>query len=214
MNKDQNNKLDMYEAVQTYLDTNTDKWNGVPVLITFKNQFSELLSNIREHQENQEAARVFLGANKTTQKRFVSEKADILNDALEAYAAIEENIELEQKAAKSFSDLNRLRNQDFVTVVTETIILLEQHLEALADYGVTADQITDLKNSFDQFLTLQGQPRQYRIAGKQATLNLAELFENTSSLLSNKMDKVMKRFKRTDANFFNGYQTARIIVNN
>ncbi|WP_378176693.1 hypothetical protein [Aquimarina sp. SS2-1] len=214
MNKDQNNKLDMYEAVQTYLDANTDKWNGVPVLITFKNQFSELLSNIREHQENQEAARVYLGANKTTQKRFVSEKADILNDALEAYAAIEENIELEQKAAKSFSDLNRLRNQDFVTVVTETITLLEQHLEALADYGVTADQITDLKNSFDQFLTLQGQPRQYRIAGKQATLNLAELFENTSSLLSNKMDKVMKRFKRTDANFFNGYQTARIIVNN
>ncbi|MFD2565526.1 hypothetical protein [Aquimarina rubra] len=214
MNKDQNNKLDMYEAVQTYLDANTDKWNGVPVLITFKNQFSELLSNIREHQENQEAARVYLGANKTTQKRFVSEKADILNDALEAYAAIEENIELEQKAAKSFSDLNRLRNQDFVTVITETITLLEQHLEALADYGVTADQITDLKNSFDQFLTLQGQPRQYRIAGKQATLNLAELFDNTSSLLSNKMDKVMKRFKRTDANFFNGYQTARIIVNN
>ena len=213
MNKDQNNRLDMYEAVHTYLDANTDKWNGVPVLITFKNELSDLLSNIREHQDNQEAAKVFLGANKTTQKRFVSEKADILNDALEAYAAIEGNAELEQKAAKSFSDLNRLRNQDFVTIITETITLLEQHLEALADYGVTADQITDLKNTFDQFLMLQGQPRQYRIAGKQATLNLAELFENTSALLANKMDKVMKRFKRTDTNFFNGYEAARVIVN-
>lgn len=213
MNKDQHNKLDMYEAVHTYLDANTDKWNGVPVLITFKNELSELLANIREHQDHQEAARVFLGANKTTQKRFVSEKADILNDALEAYAAIESNAELEQKAAKSFSDLNRLRNQDFVTIVTETIVLLEQYLEALADYGVTADQITDLKNSFDQFLLLQGQPRQYRIAGKQATLNLAELFENASNLLATKMDKVMKRFKRTDTNFFNGYEAARVIVN-
>lgn len=213
MNKDQNNRLDMYEAVHTYLDANTDKWNGVPVLITFKNELSDLLSNIREHQDNQEAAKVFLGANKTNQKRFVSEKADILNDALEAYAAIEGNAELEQKAAKSFSDLNRLRNQDFVTIITETITLLEQHLEALADYGVTADQITDLKNTFDQFLMLQGQPRQYRIAGKQATLNLAELFENTSALLANKMDKVMKRFKRTDTNFFNGYEAARVIVN-
>ena len=213
MTKDQNNKLDMYEAVHTYLDANTDKWNGVPVLITFKNELSELLSSIREHQDNQEASRVYLGTNKTTQKRFVSEKADILNDALEAYAAIEGNAELEQKAAKSFSDLNRLRNQDFITIITETITLLEQYLESLTDYGITADQITDLKNSFDQFLTIQGQPRQYRIAGKQATQNLAELFDASSTLLVSKMDKVMKRFKRTDTNFYNGYLAARIIVN-
>ncbi|MEW7279181.1 hypothetical protein ABW636_11365 [Aquimarina sp. 2201CG1-2-11] len=214
MTKEQINKLEMYQAVQTYLDTDTNKWSGVPVLLTFKNELDELLIQLRENSDTQEANRIFLGANKTTQKRFVSEKADILNDALEAYAAVEGVIALEQKAAKSFSDLYKLRNQDFITVITETITLLEEHIKTLSYYGVTKDQVTDLKNSFDHFLILQRQPRQYRIAGKQATLSLAELFTSTSNLLTQKMDKVFKRFKRADATLYNGYLAARTIVNN
>ena len=121
--------------------------------------------------------------------------------------------ELEQKAAKSFSDLYRLRNQDFIAVVTETISLLETHLNELVVYGVSADQITDLKTSYDQFLVLQGQPRQYRISSKQATLELSELFDQTTTLLTKKMDKVIKRFKNANTNFFNGYTSARAIIN-
>ncbi len=214
MTKDQINKLEMFESLRTYLDTNTNKWNGVPVLTTFKNDFDELLLDIRENQEHQEASKIFLGSNKTIQKRIVSDKADILNDALEAYAAIEENSELEQKAAKSFSDLNTLRNQDFIIVITETISLLEQHLAALKNYGVTHNQIIDLKHSFDQFLAIQGLPRQYKIAGKQATIGLAELFNQTTDLLTTKMDKIFKQFKNSDATFYNGYIAARNIINN
>ncbi|MEW7278284.1 hypothetical protein ABW636_06785 [Aquimarina sp. 2201CG1-2-11] len=212
MDQRQINRLEMYQAVQSFMDTHTDIWNGVPVLVTFKNQFDEQLIKIRENQDSQEAAKTYLGTNKTTQKRFVSEKADILNDALEAYAAVEDKVELEQKAAKSFSDLYRLRNQDFIIIVNETILLLEEHLNDLQDYGVTADQITDLKNSFDRFLVLNGQPRQYRIAEKQATKSISELFDQTSTLLATKVDKVMKRFKRTHTSFYSGYQAARIIV--
>ncbi len=212
MDQRQINRLEMYQAVQNYLDNYTDVWNGVPVLVTFKNQFDEQLIKIRENQDSQEAAKTYLGMNKVTQKRFVSEKADILNDALEAYAAVEEKVELEQKAAKSFSDLYRLRNQDFIVIINETILLLEEHLNSLQDYGVSAEQITDLKNSFDRFLVLNGQPRQYRIAEKQATKSIADLFEQTSTLLTTKVDKVMKRFKRTNTSFYSGYQAARIIV--
>ncbi|WP_103069585.1 hypothetical protein [Aquimarina sediminis] len=212
MDQRQINRLEMYQAVQTFMDTNTNIWNGVPVLVTFKNEFDELLLQIGDSKEGQEASRVFLGANKTTQKRFVSEKGDILNDALEAYAAIEGNAVLEQKAAKSFSDLYRLRNQDFVTVITETIALLDQNVAPLGDYGVTEDQVTDLKTSFDSFLVLNGEPRQYRIAQKQATTDLSDLFDQTTTLLTSKLDKVMKRFKRTNTTFYNGYLAARIIV--
>ncbi len=214
MTKDQINKFEMFEAVKTYLDTHTNKWNSVPILLSFKNDFEELLLQLQENKENQAASRIFLGTSKTIQKRFVSDKADILNDALEAYATIENKTDLEQKAARSFSDLYKLRNQDFITIITETIALLEEHLEELADYGVTSNQITDLKNSFDQFLAIQGKPRQYRIAGKQATKGLSELFEQTTSLLNSKMDKIFKRFKNADATFYNGYRASRTIINN
>lgn len=214
MDQRQINKLDMYQAVLTFMNSHTSIWSGVPKLVTFKNEMEELLIQIQENKDSQEASRVFMGANKTTQKRFVSEKADILNDTLEAYAAIENNAVLEQKAAKSFSDLYRLRNQDFITVITETVSLLDQNVEPLEEYGVTPDQITDLKNSFDNFLTLTGEPRQYRIAQKQATTSLSELFEQTTALLNDKMDKVMKRFKSANTNFYTGYLSARSIVDN
>ena len=147
----QTSKLEMFKAVQTYLDNQTAVWSTIPILTGLKNEFDNLLDDIDSTASDQESARVYMGKNKTTQKRVVAEKTDILNDALEAYAAIEGNAELEQKAAKTFSDLYKLRNLDFDTVVKETIRLLEQHLTDLAGYGVTAEQITDLKNSFDQF---------------------------------------------------------------
>ncbi len=212
MDQRQINRLEMYDAVQTYLNTNTNTWNSVPILVGFKNELDNLLTDIRKAQQDQEASRIYLGGNKTTQKRFVSEKADILNDALEAYASLNDLAELEQKAAKSFSHLYNLRNQDFITVINETIVLLEQHLDNLTEYGVSADQITDLKNTMDRFLELSGQPRQYRIAGRQATTTLSDTFDQAADLLSNKMDKVMKRFKRTDASFYTGYLAARNIV--
>ncbi|MFL1896167.1 hypothetical protein ACJRPK_10715 [Aquimarina sp. 2-A2] len=213
MTKQQINKLDMYQAVQTYLDTNTKKWSGIPKLLEFKNELDQLLIHLQEDSKNQEGAKLYLGSNKIAQKRIVAEKADILNDILEAYAAIEEKKGLEQKAGKSFTELFRLRNQDFILVINETISLLEEHLKALAVYGVTAEQITDLKTSFDGFLELHGQPRQYRIESKQATMSLSELFDQLTELLTNKLDKILKSYKRTDSNFYNGYEAARIIVN-
>ncbi|WP_378187702.1 hypothetical protein ACE939_04950 [Aquimarina sp. W85] len=213
MTKQQINKLDMYQAVQTYLDTNTQKWSGIPKILEFKNDLDQLLIRLHEDSKSQEGAKLYLGSSKAAQKRVVADKADILNDILEAYATIEDKKDVRQKAAKSFSDLYKLRNQEFILVINETILLLEQYLGELADYGVTADQITDLKTSFDKFLTLHGQPRQYRIESKQATMSLSELFDELTELLTNKLDKILKSFKRTDSNFYNGYEAARIIVN-
>ena len=74
------------------------------------------------------------------------------------------------------------------------------------------EQVSDLKNSFDLFQSLQGKPRQFRIAEKQATIGLEDLFTNATDILNNKIDKLMTRFKRSNTNFYNGYLAARVIV--
>ncbi|MCG8385638.1 MAG: hypothetical protein MJA30_08870 [Cytophagales bacterium] len=55
---------------------------------------------------------------------------------------------MEQKVDRSYSDLYRLPKQGFVVVIKETIQLLEEHIEAMADCGMSPKQVTDLKNSF------------------------------------------------------------------
>lgn len=212
MTQKQINRLEMFKAVQTYMDNNTATWSTIPIVVALKNEFDTTVSALAQSAAQQEGARIFLGVDKTTQKQLVSKKADILNDALETYAILNENKELLKKAAKTYSDLYKLRNNEFDIAINETIALLVQHLANLADYGVTEGQITDLQNSMDIYLELSGKPRQYRIKEKNATQSLAELFAASGDLLNKKLDKMITRFKSTDPNFYNGYQAARIIV--
>ena len=214
MTQAQINRSEMLAAVEAFLDRNTAIWGAIPIIGILVSQLNDLIEAITGHKDAQNAAQIFIHKNKKQQKLAAAEKADILNDTLEAYAGDAEDAELEFKAAKSYSDLNKLRNDDFKTVITETIALLEEKLTDLADYGVSEPQITDLKNSFNNFLVLNGQPRQYRIASVVATESLKELFTQSSKLLQSKLDKVMKRFKKTDPKFYKGYLAARVVVDN
>lgn len=214
MNQKQMNRAEMLATTRAYLDANTSVWSSIPVINTIKTQLDDVLQSISEHQEAKEASQVFLGSNKTALKKAVAEKADILNDVLATYAAIEGNATLEQKADRSYSELYRLPNQEFVVVIKETIKLLEEHIEAMADYGMSPDQITDLKNAYDNYLAISGQPRLYKVATSQAVRALEDLFTQANELLTARMDRVMKRYKSADPNFYRGYLAARVIVDN
>lgn len=213
MNKNQINQKEMFDTVVSFLDTNSDKWSSIPKVGEFKNQFSDVIAQISDTQQAQQEAQVFLGKNKTQVKSIVAQKADILNDSLEAFALVTGNAELANKMATSYSELNRMRNADFVTAITAIIGAAEANLEVLqTEYGVTAEQIEGLKSDFDEFLAISGQPRAYRVASVQATKGLEQLFEEAKDILDDKLDKIMSIFKRRDTNFYNGYITARVVI--
>jgi hypothetical protein len=215
MNKKQINRKEMYDTVIAFLDTYAEKWSSIPKVGEFKNEFSNYVGNIEQAQEAQQDAQVFWGKNKKQLKSTVAQKADILNDSLEAFALVTGNRKLANKMAASYSDLNRMRNADFIPAVKEIISEAEANAEILqTEYGVTAEQIEGLKNDLDDFLAINGQPRAYRIASVQATKDLEQLFNDATDALENKLDKVMKIFQRRDTTFYNGYLAAREIVDN
>lgn len=205
----------MYDTVIAFLDTHAEKWSSIPKVGEFKNEFSNSVVQIDEAQRAQMDAQVFVGKNKKQLKSTIAQKADILNDSLEAFALVTGDRKLVGKMSKSYSDLNRMRNNEFIPAVKEVITEVENHSDPLqTEYGVAAEQVEDLKNDFDDFLAINGQPRAYQIASVQATKELGQLFDDASGTLENKLDKVMKIFQRRDANFYNGYLAAREIVDN
>ncbi|NBC83667.1 MAG: hypothetical protein GVY19_09820 [Bacteroidetes bacterium] len=213
MNQNQINRKEMQEAVINYLDKNVQKWSPIPKVGEFKNELETVHQQINAAQEAQQAAQVTMGKSKNELKRTIAEKADILNDILEAYASITGHVDLESRMAASFSELYTLKNTEFIPRVQEIIEEAEKNIEVLTtEYGMTEAQITDLKNNTDQFLTMQGQPRAYKIASTQATKQLEQLFSDANTILSDRLDKVLKLFKRRDYNFYNGYLAARTIV--
>lgn len=205
----------MFDTTNSYLDDNSAVWTSIPKFIELKTKFSGLITLVEQAAGDQQKAQMFLGKNKTQLKKTVATKTDILNDALEAMALINGDETLAARMSDNFSELYRLRNLDFMPKVAEVIQAVDNNtLELTTNYGITQEQIDDLKADADHFAELNGMPRAYQVASVQASKELDSLFAEINEVLTNGLDKMVSIFRRRNANFYNGYQAARIVVDN
>lgn len=203
----------MVETTLSFLDEKAAIWQSIAKIGEVKNQLSQLNLEIDNAAEEQQQSEVFVGKIKANLKRTICEKADIVNDIVEVYALITADEKLVQTMADSASDLFKMKNGDMLRRVKQIIDAAVAHQEQLvAEYGMTAEQVSDLQADYDRFLELNGQPREYQVKTSVATQTLTELFSQINDLLTNKLDNLMKIFKRRDPNFYSGYLKARIIV--
>ena len=203
----------MLEATSTYLDEEAGTYSVIPVIVKYKNDLVNVIASIKAAAKEQDAAQVFIGQSKNQLKRLISEKMDILDDTAEAYAADTENAELLAVVNNSMSDYYKLPNEAFETKVKNMIELIETHVRAMAGYGMTQEMINDVKLQLNLFAEQRGKPRAYKVASRIATQDLEELFKEATTV-TGKLDKVMKRFKRSSTSFYNGYLAARTVVDN
>jgi len=214
MTKNQTNRKEMQSDVLNYLDSNTEKWNSIPIIGTIKSNLSNVDEAMESAIQQQAGASIYLGKNKAQLKRVIAEKADILNDQIETYASINGDLALEAKMNASMSDFTKLKNEQFVVKVQEVVTEAENNMDGLStDYGVNTGQVDDLKTDLDSFRSLNGMPRAYQINKRIATTNLAELFTQSNQILE-RLDKAMKIFKHRNRDFYNGYLAARIVIDN
>lgn len=211
MEKEQISKLEMLDAVDETMDNYTAVWSAIPKVAETKNTISQLIISIRETAGNQKAARVFVGKTLRKIKKTVADKMDVLDDILEAYAEEQGYTELLAKASNTMTDYYRLSHESFETKVKLVIGLMEAHLADLADYGFSQELLDDAKASFGEFEALNGKPRSYQIASRVATTGLeAQLTEAMEHI--SKLDKLLKRFRRSNTAFYNAYEAARVVI--
>ncbi len=215
MDKSQSNWKEMYDTVDLYLDGNASLWSSIPKFVEFKTRFAGLIAQIETAAKAQQSAQVYLWRTKTQVKQTVALKSDVLNDGLEAMALVNQDDVLAARMADTYTDLYRLRNLDFIAKVREIIAAADENsVDLTTNYGVTAEQIEDLKVDADRFAEMNGLPRAYQVASVQATKELESLFTEANDVLATGLDKVVAIFRRRDPNFYNGYQAARTIVDN
>nr|WP_321356083.1 hypothetical protein [uncultured Draconibacterium sp.] len=204
----------MLDDTLAYLDTRSTLWNSIAKIGEVKNKLTQLSLAIDTSAMQQEQSKVTLGKVKAELKRTIADKADVLNDVVEVFALMNGNEKLAEKMADSASDLYRMKYDDMQRRVKVIIDSATEHQEELiAEYGLTAEQVTDLQNDYDRLNELSGQPREYQISSAVATQTLEELFTEVNNLLENQLDNLMKVFKRRDAAFYMGYEKARMVVN-
>lgn len=212
-NQDQN-RFNMVVAVQRYMDNSTATWTRVPVITRYKNELDTLVVQIDEQTSAGQADSKPLTRDKNQLKEAIALKASILAGALYAYAEESGNTALVEKANIPTSAVTRMRDAEVPAQITSFIATLRAELANLADYGITEDQVVELETSVDDFRPLVGQSRLVQSAGAIAARELGALVQAATTLLDQRLDKVILQFKLSDPGFYEGYNRARVIVDN
>jgi len=214
MDQSQINRKHMFDTTLSFLDANAVSWQSIAKIGEVKNQLTALVDDIENLAKQQADANVAPGKTKAALKHTIANKADIVNDLVEVYALITGNTELQQQMGDSASDLYKMKNDDFIRRVGLIIEKATAHADNLkAEYGFTDAQLADLQEGLDQFLEINGQPRMYRVKSAVATQGLEGLFTEANNVLTNKLDNLMKIFKRSNPGLYAGYEKARMVVN-
>ncbi len=208
MNPRQVKILEMMRTTNAYLDANTSVWTAIPIASTYKIALATLLDQIRTSIDNNEASQMFVSPSVLEIKHQVAERMDILDDALEAYAEDTGDTELCIKARNSKDDYLSLPHEDFEIKTCQIIDLLEKHVKKMGDYGLTQDQIDDAKLLFGTYQDERGKPRFYEIKSRSNARNLRDFLAKGAEAVE-KLDTVMKRFRRSNTFFYMGYLSAR-----
>ncbi|WP_462318733.1 hypothetical protein [Marinilabilia sp.] len=206
-------KKDMLEAVNSYMEEHTTKWQSIARLAAAKETLSLKLAAIEKAREAQAEARVSIGKTKLALKKTIAAKADVINDLVEAYAHLEGDDELARQMGDNTSTLFRLSYSVFfirIKTIIEKAIELKEVL--INDFGMKSEQLTDLQNDYNQLMEIEGQPRAYQIKSSTATNEIRVLLSEAFAITSNQIDKLVSTFRQSDPNFYHGYKKARMIV--
>lgn len=212
MNRVQENQLSMFLSVEKVLQDNSTVWNSVPVVVTAVGNFTANLVALRKAIDAQ--AKSITGYAKDKRKALLemADKALEVRAAIFAYADTLDNNTLKDRVRYSRSKLTYSSD----TLCAEFAQVIKDEGQALGvalnPYGVGNTKLTQLQQSIDAYLALVPSTRVAITSRKLATKKLRDGFSGTSKLLTERLDKLMFRFKQSFPDFFTQYFDARIIV--
>lgn len=213
MKKKLANKKTMMIVTAKYLETHSNIWNNVPLLVTYLAEFNRNLEQINAFEEKQAESKVNLGTSKLEIKMKAATLGGELDNVLEVLASVENDTELAQRMKTNKWEIYKLPQDVFKLKIKAIIEAATQYKELLCtQYGVEECKITTLNKLLTEFIAIENKPRQLRIQVGIATEELNILFKENMDKLRYKIDKLMKIFETDEPEFYMGYVRSRIII--
>ena len=138
--------------------------------------------------------------------------AEIAGDVF-AYASEKKLPALQALADYNENGLHKLRGSRLSDVATALLAELPNHQAVLADeYGLDKDRIKELQDAIKEFNGLKTAPRQAQVDGKTTRTSLRAEFAELGTLLKDRFQRLMRKYKRRDVTFYNRLMDARAVV--
>ncbi|GAA5484767.1 hypothetical protein [Haloferula sargassicola] len=213
MEQDQLNYLKMAVVTDELLDQNESVWSGLPAFASEVATSRALIARIQGGSRGQSGidTRPFTQQKEIAKKTIARLGAD-LGAPASVLAETQGDLEAAAKLNQSYSDLYYATDaeaDDLAYHLLQAARALDP--AALANYGVSAEQLEQFDAAVENYQGLIGSPR-VAIAKRSAhTVSLPELFVQLRAS-HDRLDRLAVIFRKTAPDFLAAYEAARVIV--
>ena len=211
MTDKQENKLSMAKAVQLVLQNNSTIVSTIVAFATAATDLDNAIDTIDGIVQLQVKQITGKAIDKGSAEQTAIAAALELVGPTKSYARFINDNTLYETVDYSKTSLQRLRDTELVNTLTLIRDTVQGVLANLADYGVTAAMTTALTQAIGTYSALVAAPRAAINIKSAATEALVTEFKKLDPLFD-RLDGLAEIKKNTEADFYNTYKSARIIV--
>ena len=213
MTKDQDNIRTMFETTLDFLDDQSAVWSGTVAFADAVTRAKSGVAAIDSAADAQQSPTSGVTDDKADIRNELEEQVLAIADQLSALAVKNGDNDLGAKVEMTKSSLDKMTANDLEQTAERVSGLATDNIAALADFDVTAADVTALDAARTAFSDIKGSPRQATVGRKTKTDSLPELIANVRSIFRNEIDKMVTKKKKANPEFHARYFIARIIVN-
>lgn len=213
MNKYQTARLDSLNLIIKESQNNPGSIARVPKFGTVINQLQDICTELESLQIEQGKDLTGITADKDMTLENVIDSTLEIAGAVYSYAHDRSDNALMSKVNYKSTAIEKMTQSEIVAV--GGIVLEEARkipAESLANEGITPEELAAYGDLISLFKNIKSSNREAVIDRSSATEKISGLFEEASSLLKNKLDRLARQFKRKDPAFYLKYKTARTVV--
>ncbi len=212
MNKRQNDKMLMHYTTQNACERQIDTINSRPALKSAFEDFCHRQARIKELVRIQDMRTDGITHDKALIQEAMAEATLEIANGICCYAETMNKMELLGKARLTMYDI--MSPRDFISLQRCVTIrnLTEEHLIPLGDYEITSSDLDDLSAKIALFENTIVKPRDIRAMKKASTAELKMLFREVDRILKFRMDRMVRRLRRSHPQFYRDYFNARMII--
>jgi hypothetical protein len=212
MTKTNLSRLNMYNAVIAYCNSNSTTVATVPSFQTALTALVTIVNQIHDTLQMQDNVITGITTDKRAMRAALCKQASNLGGVITAFATTTNNNELKEQVNFPVSELNRLKDEVLIARCSNIYDALNANVSALANSGVTAATVTAFETAIDAYNAKIATPRNAVSLRSAHAKSLTELFREANGILKMQMDKLAIQFIPTAGSFYTAYKNNRAIV--
>lgn len=184
---------------------------SIPALARKVARFEEIYNQIEQTHPIQASDRKGITNSKNLVREDVTLLGLTLAGALHSYADETGNADLAQRMNLTATSFNRLPVENFKAFCLEIVNEARKHGDKLADYGANTESIEQFATASTTFKEAAKEPRNAVVKISNATMSLADMFNEMEAIMASHFDKLIVGFQTKNPNFYREYTSAKII---